>query len=97
MLNILARRKYSCHVSMSMYVVVKSCVKHCKTFSDISVGVCQGENNSPAFFALFLDEEFILQNRIDCDFELFTFVSQFYFLLTTCSLLVDLRTTYSNI
>ena len=42
----------------SMYAVVKSCVKHCNSLSDllnISVGLRQGQNNSPALFALFLE------------------------------------------
>lgn len=59
----------------SMYTVVKSCVKHCNTFSDffnISVGLRQGQNNSPAFFALFIEDlEQYLQNRVDSGVEIF--------------------------
>ena len=43
----------------AMYAVVKSCIKHCNSFSDffnISVGLRQGQNNSPALFALFLED-----------------------------------------
>ena len=42
-----------------MYSEVKSCVKHCRTFSDffdISVGVRQGEIMSPVLVSLFLND-----------------------------------------
>ena len=59
----------------SMYSVVKSCVKHCNSFSDffnISVGLRQGQNNSPAFFALFIEDlELFLQDRINCGVEIY--------------------------
>lgn len=59
----------------AMYSVVKSCVKHCNSFSDffkISVGLRQGQNNSPVLFALFLEDlELLLQNRIDCGITLY--------------------------
>ena len=59
----------------AMYSVVKSCVRHCNTFSDffnISVGLRQGQNNSPAMFALFLEDlELFLQDRINCGLSVF--------------------------
>ena len=59
----------------SMYTVVKSSVKHCNSFSDffsISVGLRQGLNNSPAMFALFLEDlELFLQDRVNCGLSIF--------------------------
>ena len=53
-----------------MYEVVKSCVKRCNSFSEIfniSIGLRQGQNNSPAMFALFLEDlELFLQDRVNC-------------------------------
>ena len=50
----------------AMYAVVKSCVKSCNKYSDffeISIGLRQGLNNSPALFALFLEDlELFLQD-----------------------------------
>ena len=51
----------------SMYQSVKSCVKHCNTYSDyfnIAVGLRQGEIISPIMFSLFVEDiEMFLQNR----------------------------------
>ena len=59
----------------AMYSVVKSCVKHCNSFSeffDISIGLRQGQNNSPVLFALFLEDlELYLQQDIDCGISMY--------------------------
>lgn len=59
----------------SMYNIVKSCVKHCNTFSDffdISIGLRQGQNNSPVMFSLFLqDLDKFLQDGADPGIEIF--------------------------
>jgi hypothetical protein len=59
----------------AMYAVVKSCVKSCNSFSDffdISIGLRQGQNNSPAMYALFLNDlELFLQNSVDCGLSIF--------------------------
>ena len=55
------------NIFRSMYASVKSCVKHCNTFSDVSVGVIQGQTSSPALFALFLEDlELYLQHNNNC-------------------------------
>ena len=58
------------NIFCSMYASVKSCVKHCNTFSDffdVSVGVIQGQTSSPALFALFLEDlELYLQDSNSC-------------------------------
>ena len=58
------------NIFRSMYASVKSCVKHCNTFSDffhVSVGVIQGQTSSAALFALFLgDLELYLQDSNNC-------------------------------
>ena len=57
-----------------MYSRVKSCVKYNNTesdFFDIGVGLFQGQNNSPALFALFLEDlELYLQETDTCGFKL---------------------------
>ncbi len=59
----------------AMYAVVKSCVKYGNSFSDffnISVGLRQGQNNSPAMFALFLEDlELFLQDGNECGYTLY--------------------------
>jgi hypothetical protein len=59
----------------AMYAVVKSCVKCCNDFSDffdISIGLRQGQNNSPAMYALFLNDlELFLQSNIDSGISIF--------------------------
>ena len=51
----------------AMYSVVKSCIKHCDSLSDffeISIGLKQGQNNSPVLFSLFLEDlELFLQQE----------------------------------
>lgn len=53
-----------------MYMRVKSCVKHCESYSDFfecSVGLRQGEVSSPVLFALFLEDlELYLQHKDSC-------------------------------
>lgn len=52
-----------------MYSVVKSCVKHCNSFSDFfgySVGLRQGEIMSPVLVSLFLEDlELFLQDDVN--------------------------------
>lgn len=59
----------------AMYSVVKSCVKHCNSFSDffdISIGLRQGQNNSPILFSLFLEDlELFLQQGSDCGIDIY--------------------------
>ena len=49
---------------------VKSCVRHCKTYSDffeVSIGLRQGEVMSPILFSLFVEDlELFLQRSVDC-------------------------------
>jgi hypothetical protein len=53
----------------NMYQVVKSCVKHCNSFSDffeLSVGLRQGEIMSPVLVSLFLEDlELFLQDNVN--------------------------------
>ena len=53
----------------NMYDVVKSCVKHCNSYSDFfqySIGLRQGEIMSPILVSLFLDDlELYLQNDVN--------------------------------
>ena len=55
-------------VIRDMYDKVKSCVRHCNTFSEFfecSVGLRQGEVISPITFSMFLEDlELFLQNDI---------------------------------
>lgn len=54
----------------SIYRSVKSCVRHCKTYSDffeVSIGLRQGEVMSPILLSLFVEDlELFLQRNIDC-------------------------------
>ena len=54
----------------SIYMSVKSCVRHCKTYSDffeVSIGLRQGEVMSPILFSLFVEDlELFLQRSVDC-------------------------------
>jgi len=54
----------------SMYQSVKSCVRHCNTYSDyfnIAVGLRQGEIIYPIMLFLFVEDlEVYLRNRNDC-------------------------------
>lgn len=63
------------NIFKAMYSVVKSCEKQCNTSSDffnISIGLKQGQNNSPALFALFLEDlQLFLQNRMDCGLNIY--------------------------
>jgi len=50
----------------NMYQAVKSCVKLCDNYSDLSIGLRQGEIISPIMFSLFVEDlEMYLQNRLD--------------------------------
>ena len=63
------------NIFKSMYSHVKSCIKlhtNVSDFFEISVGLFQGHNNSPALFALFLDDlELYLQDRVNCRINLY--------------------------
>ena len=54
-----------------MHAVVKIVLNSLSNFFNISVGIRQGQSNSPALFALFLEDlELFLQNRTDCGIEI---------------------------
>ena len=54
----------------SIYMRVRSCVRHCKTYSDffeVSIGLRQREVMSPILFSLFVEDlELFLQRSVDC-------------------------------
>ena len=54
----------------SIYMSVKSCVRHRKTYSDffeVSIGLRQGNVMSPILFHLFVEDlELFLQRNVDC-------------------------------
>jgi len=57
-----------------MYGVVRSCIKDCNSssgFFNLSIGLRQGNKESPTLIALFLDEiELSLRNRTECGIEM---------------------------
>ena len=57
-----------------MYSKVKSCVKHCSSYSDFfsyAVGLRQGEVMSPLLFSIFVEDlELFLQNDIECGIQI---------------------------
>ena len=63
------------NIFKSMYSHVKSCIKlqcNVSDFFEISVGLFQCQNNSPALFALFLEDlELFLQDRVNFGIDLY--------------------------
>ncbi len=61
-------------ITRSMYMLVKSCVKHCGTYSEFfeySIGLRQGEVMSPLMFSVFLEDlELYLQDHVGSGLEL---------------------------
>lgn len=59
----------------AMYEVVKSCVRHCNSFCcffNVTVGLRQGQDNSLAMLAVFLEDlELFLQNRMNSGITLY--------------------------
>ncbi len=59
----------------SMYLTVKSCIRHCGSFSDFfeySIGLRQGEVMSPLMFSVFLEDlELYLQDRVGSGLEIY--------------------------
>jgi hypothetical protein len=90
-----------------MYCTVKSCIKHCNTLSDffdISVGLRQGQNNSPILFALFLkDIESFIKYDTEGDFGLNLFDLSFVILLFADDMVLigksveELQTSLTNL
>ncbi len=79
--NALWLKMYKCGIGgkmlrivRSMYFTVKSCVRHCGTYSDIfeyAIGLRQGEVLSPLMFSVFLEDlELFLQDRIGSGLEI---------------------------
>ncbi len=79
----------------SMYFTVKSCVRHCGTYSDFfeyAIGLRQGEVLSPLMFSVFLEDlELFLHDRIGSGLEIEDLTLILLLLLMTWYFLVNRR------